>query len=77
MDGTDRSEPSRIRRVPLTPDGYDQRWTDLAAAGAEVHGEADLVDGLVRELVASPQDRSSTPAAAPGGWRSNWPGAAT
>ena len=23
------------------PDGYDQRWTDLAAAGAEVHGEAD------------------------------------
>ena len=53
MDGTDRSEPSRIRRVPLTPDGYDQRWTDLAAAGAEVHGEADLVDGLVRELGAT------------------------
>ena len=53
MDGTDRSEPSRIRRVPLTPDGYDQRWTDLAAAGAEVHGEADLVDGLVRELAAT------------------------
>ena len=54
MDGTDRSEPSRIRRVPLTPDGYDQRWTDLAAAGAEVHGEADLVDGLVRALVEKP-----------------------
>jgi len=43
MDGSD----SGIRRVPLTPDGYDQRWTDLAAAGAEVHGEADLVASLV------------------------------
>ena len=54
MDGTDRSEPSGIRRVPLTPDGYDRRWTDLAAAGAAVHGEADLVDGLVRELAETP-----------------------
>ena len=50
MDGT---EPG-IRRVPLTPDGYDQRWEDLAASGAEVHGEADLVDALARELVGGP-----------------------
>ncbi|HEY3669818.1 MAG TPA: class I SAM-dependent methyltransferase [Acidimicrobiia bacterium] len=48
MDGSDRSEPSGIRRVPLTPDGYDRRWDDLAAAGAEVHGEVDLVAALVR-----------------------------
>ena len=47
MDGTDRSEPSRIRRVPLTPDSYDRRWEDLAASGAGVHGEADLVAALV------------------------------
>ena len=32
-----------IRRVPLAPDAYDQRWADLAASGASVHGEADLV----------------------------------
>ena len=25
---------------------YDQRWEDLAAAGHNVHGEADLVEGL-------------------------------
>ena len=25
---------------------YDQRWEDLAAAGQNVHGEADLVEGL-------------------------------
>jgi SAM-dependent methyltransferase len=43
MDGTDRS----IRRVAATPDGYDQRWVDLAASGAEVHGEANLVANLV------------------------------
>lgn len=36
-----------IRRVPLTPDGYDRRWEELAASGAEVHGEADLVAALV------------------------------
>jgi SAM-dependent methyltransferase len=50
MDGADPA----IRRVPLTPDGYDQRWTDLAAAGAEVHGEADLVDALVQGMVGGP-----------------------
>jgi SAM-dependent methyltransferase len=43
MDGTDPG----IRRVPLTPEGYDERWERLAAAGAEVHGEADLVAALV------------------------------
>ena len=43
MDGTDPA----IRRVPLTPDGYDQRWKDLAASGADVHGEANLVAALV------------------------------
>jgi SAM-dependent methyltransferase len=35
------------RRVPLTPKQYDERWETLAAAGQDVHGEADLVDRLV------------------------------
>jgi SAM-dependent methyltransferase len=42
----DSTDPG-IRRVPLTPERYDQRWDDLAAAGADVHGEADLVASLV------------------------------
>jgi len=54
MDGTDRSEPGGIRRVPLTPDGYDRRWEEMAAAGAEVHGEADLVDALLRARIGAP-----------------------
>jgi SAM-dependent methyltransferase len=40
------SEP-RSQRVPMTPDRYDQRWSDLAAAGVDVHGEANLVAELV------------------------------
>jgi SAM-dependent methyltransferase len=36
-----------VRRVPLAPDDYDQQWETLAATGAEVHGEADLVAALV------------------------------
>jgi SAM-dependent methyltransferase len=40
------SEP-RSQRVPVTPDRYDQRWSDLAATGADVHGEANLVAELV------------------------------
>ncbi len=36
-----------IRRVPLSPDRYDERWEALAATGADVHGEADLVAALV------------------------------
>jgi SAM-dependent methyltransferase len=43
MDGT---EPG-IRRVPLSPDHYDDRWQALAATGADVHGEAGLVAALV------------------------------
>jgi SAM-dependent methyltransferase len=35
------------RRVPLSPEQYDDRWDALAARGVEVHGEADLVDGLL------------------------------
>jgi SAM-dependent methyltransferase len=35
------------RRVPLSPEGYDERWTALAASGQDVHGEASLVDGLL------------------------------
>jgi SAM-dependent methyltransferase len=35
------------RRVPLTPEHYDQRWDALAARGVGVHGEADLVDHLL------------------------------
>ena len=30
-------------------DEYDAQWQRLAAAGVEVHGEADLVDALLRE----------------------------
>lgn len=43
MDGT---EPG-IRRVPLSPDRYDDQWQALAATGADVHGEAGLVAALV------------------------------
>jgi len=43
VDGTD----SGIRRVPLTPEGYDRRWEELAATGADIHGEADLVASLL------------------------------
>jgi SAM-dependent methyltransferase len=43
MEGTDPG----IRRVPLAPVDYDRRWTDLAASGADVHGEADLVAAWV------------------------------
>lgn len=37
------------RRVDLTPDQYDERWQALAASGAEVHGEVNLVEALLRE----------------------------
>lgn len=50
MDRTDRGG---IRRVPMTPDRYDRRWEELAASGAEVHGEANLV----AELVGPPRGR--------------------
>jgi SAM-dependent methyltransferase len=30
-------------------DDYDARWRSLAAAGKNVHGEADLVDALLRD----------------------------
>ncbi len=50
MDGT---EPG-IRRVPLSPDRYDQRWEELAATGADVHGEAHLV----AELLGPPDGRA-------------------
>lgn len=43
MDDAD----SAIRRVPQTPERYDQQWLDLAASGADVHGEAALVAALV------------------------------
>lgn len=31
-------------------DDYDARWRKLAAAGQNVHGEADLVESLLREI---------------------------
>jgi predicted TPR repeat methyltransferase len=37
------------RRVNLPPDQYDERWTALAAAGEEIHGEVDLVEALLQE----------------------------
>jgi SAM-dependent methyltransferase len=36
-----------IRRVPLSPRRYDERWEALAATGADIHGEVDLVAALV------------------------------
>ena len=30
-------------------DDYDKRWADLASSGADVHGEANLVDALLHE----------------------------
>jgi len=42
------------RRVGLDPDAYDERWTRLAATGADVHGEANLVEQLLDELGARP-----------------------
>jgi len=35
------------RRVPVPADRYDEQWEALAATGADVHGEADLVASLV------------------------------
>jgi SAM-dependent methyltransferase len=52
MDGTDPG----IRRVPLAPDDYDRRWKALAATGAGVHGEADLVTTLVEDPPAAVLD---------------------
>ncbi|MCP9275022.1 class I SAM-dependent DNA methyltransferase [Mycolicibacterium arenosum] len=34
-------------------DDYDARWTALAAQGRSVHGEADLIDALLRETGGS------------------------
>lgn len=34
-------------------DDYDARWRTLADAGQEIHGEADLVDGLLTEIGGS------------------------
>jgi SAM-dependent methyltransferase len=35
-------------------DDYDERWRRLAASGENVHGEADLVDGLLCGLLGGP-----------------------
>jgi predicted TPR repeat methyltransferase len=37
------------RRVDVGADEYDERWQALAATGQEIHGEADLVEALLRE----------------------------
>ncbi len=37
------------RRVPMSPEHYDDQWRTLAESGQNVHGEADLVEALVRE----------------------------
>src|SRR6202051_5218706 len=42
----------RERGVPRAGD-YDARWDSLAAQGHNVHGEADLVEILLRESGAS------------------------
>ena len=38
------------RRVGLDPRTYDERWSRLAAAGHDVHGEAALVERLLAEV---------------------------
>lgn len=38
----------RASRLPRG-DGYDARWDSLAAQGKNIHGEADLVEALLRE----------------------------
>jgi SAM-dependent methyltransferase len=43
----DDSRPDVPRRVPLSPDDYDRRWSKLAASGQDVHGEAAFVDALL------------------------------
>ena len=50
-------------------DAYQRRFDELAAAGADVHGEA----ALVLSFAPGP---SWTPAAAPVGWLPSWPGTA-
>jgi SAM-dependent methyltransferase len=45
MGGVVRDGP---RRVDMAADAYDERWQRLAATGHDVHGEADLVERLVR-----------------------------
>jgi SAM-dependent methyltransferase len=63
--GSDSGEASRSKRDDGRPerraksqrfsgshergDAYDERWKSLAASGVDVHGEANLVDALVRE----------------------------
>ena len=34
-------------------DAYDERWRKLAAAGQGIHGEADLIESLLRETGGS------------------------
>ena len=34
-------------------DAYDERWRQLAAAGQGIHGEADLIESLLRETGGS------------------------
>lgn len=34
-------------------DAYDERWRKLAAAGQAIHGEADLIESLLREAGGS------------------------
>ena len=46
-DGHDVSDPPR--KVDVDAEVYDARWERLAAAGASVHGEADLVEHLLRD----------------------------
>jgi trans-aconitate methyltransferase len=43
MDSSDAG----TRKVPLTPDRYDEQWTKLAATGVDIHGEANLVAALL------------------------------
>jgi SAM-dependent methyltransferase len=42
----DDAQPTN-RRVVVGPDAYDRRWRELAATGADVHGEANLVAELL------------------------------
>jgi SAM-dependent methyltransferase len=49
----------RRKQVGVTPERYDERWAELAAAGEEIHGEAALVMRLLETATAEMAVRSS------------------
>lgn len=50
-DGPGMSERWRNWRAGVDLDEYESRWTGPAAAGASVHGEADLIERFARGTI--------------------------